>query len=98
LKLFTYAIALPYLANSAGWLLTEVGRYPWTVFGLMTLEESVSPTVSGGMVFASLIGFILIYSALIVATVYLMSKHVRAGPPPADQSPPEETTPSLVSA
>ena len=98
LKLFTYAIALPYLANSSGWLLTEVGRYPWTVFGLMTLEESVSPTVSSGMVFVSLVGFILIYSVLIIATVYLMSKHVRAGLLPAESPSTEENTPSLVSA
>ena len=36
LRLFLYAIALPYLANTAGWLLTEIGRYPWIVYGLMT--------------------------------------------------------------
>jgi len=97
LKLFTYAIALPYLANSSGWLLTEVGRYPWTVFGLMKLEDSVSPTVSTGMVFVSLVGFILIYSALIVATVYLMAKYAKAGLPPVEDSPAEGNSPALVS-
>jgi cytochrome d ubiquinol oxidase subunit I len=98
LKLFTFAIALPYLANSSGWLLTEVGRYPWTVFGLVKLEDSISPTVSTGMVFVSLLGFILIYSVLIVATVYLMSKHVKAGLPSAEIQQAEENTPSLVGA
>jgi cytochrome bd ubiquinol oxidase subunit I len=94
LKIFTLAIALPYLANSSGWLLTEVGRYPWTVFGLMTLEESISPTVSAGMVLTSLVGFILIYSGLIVATLYLITKHVKAGLPVAEK--PEPEMPSLV--
>jgi cytochrome bd ubiquinol oxidase subunit I len=94
LKIFTFAIALPYLANSSGWLLTEVGRYPWTVFGLMTLEESISPTVSAGMVLTSLVGFILIYSGLIVATLYLITKHVKAGLPVAQK--PEPEMPSLI--
>jgi cytochrome bd ubiquinol oxidase subunit I len=94
LKIFTFAIALPYLANSSGWLLTEVGRYPWTVFGLMTLEESISPTVSAGMVLTSLVGFILIYSGLIVATLYLITKHVKAGLPVAEK--PEPEMPSLI--
>lgn len=96
LKIFTFAIALPYLANSSGWLLTEVGRYPWTVFGLMTLDESLSPTVSAGMVLTSLVGFILIYSVLIAATIYLITKHVKAGLPAAEQ--PETEMPSLVGA
>jgi cytochrome bd ubiquinol oxidase subunit I len=94
LKIFTFAITLPYLANSSGWLLTEVGRYPWTVFGLMTLEESISPTVSAGMVLTSLVGFILIYSGLIVATLYLITKHVKAGLPVAEK--PEPEMPSLI--
>jgi cytochrome bd ubiquinol oxidase subunit I len=94
LKIFTFAIALPYLANTSGWLLTEVGRYPWTVFGLMTLDESLSPTVSAGMVLTSLVGFILIYSGLIVATLYLITKHVKAGLPVAEK--PEPELPSLV--
>jgi cytochrome bd ubiquinol oxidase subunit I len=96
LKVFTFAIALPYLANTSGWLLTEVGRYPWTVFGLMTLDESISPTVSTGMVLTSLLGFILIYSVLIVATIYLITKHVKVGIPEAEQ--PEAEVPSLVGA
>jgi cytochrome bd ubiquinol oxidase subunit I len=96
LKVFTFAIALPYLANTSGWLLTEVGRYPWTVFGLMTLDESISPTVSAGMVLTSLLGFILIYSVLIVATIYLITKHVKVGIPEAEQ--PEAEVPSLVGA
>jgi cytochrome bd ubiquinol oxidase subunit I len=73
-----------------------VGRYPWTVFGLMTLDESISPTVGAGTVLTSLLGFLLIYSALIVATIYLISKHVKTGIPAAEQ--PDSEMPSLVGA
>ena len=48
LKLLPFAIALPYLANTSGWLLTEVGRFPWVVFGLVKLEDGVSPVSDAG--------------------------------------------------
>ncbi len=71
LRLLPWAIALPYLANTAGWLLTEVGRQPWIVFGLMRTEDGVSPSVSGrsGADF-SLLVFTLLYGALMVADIY----------------------------
>ena len=79
LKLFTLAIALPYLANTSGWLMTELGRVPWVVYGLMKIEDAVSPTVSGGAVLTTLIGFTLIYAALMAADIYLLVKYARAG-------------------
>lgn len=79
LKVFMWAIALPYLANTAGWLLTEIGRSPWVVFGLMKIEDAVSPTVSGGMVLTSLLGFTLIYGVLMAADIYLLTKFAKAG-------------------
>jgi cytochrome d ubiquinol oxidase subunit I len=99
LRILVWAMALPYIANTAGWLLTEVGRYPWTVFGLIKLEDSVSRVVSPGMVLFSLIGYFLIYSGLILATVYLLRKYAKAGPEPAElASVPttQEIEPSLV--
>jgi cytochrome d ubiquinol oxidase subunit I len=80
LKILIWAIALPYIANTAGWLLTEVGRFPWVVFGLVKLEDGVSATVSSGMLLLSLIGYVLVYGVLIVATVYLLRKYAIAGP------------------
>jgi cytochrome d ubiquinol oxidase subunit I len=79
LKLFGLAIALPYLANATGWILTEVGRFPWVVYGLVSLQQGVSPNVTAGMLWTSLLGYVLVYGALIVATVYLMAKYARAG-------------------
>jgi cytochrome d ubiquinol oxidase subunit I len=54
LKALPFAMLLPYLANTSGWLLTEVGRFPWVVFGLVTLDAGVSPNVTPGMLWVSL--------------------------------------------
>ncbi len=72
LKWLPLAILLPYLANSTGWILTEVGRQPWIVFGLQRVEEGVSPNVTTGMLLFSLVTFTLIYGALMVADVFLL--------------------------
>jgi len=80
LRLFIWAMALPYLANTTGWLLTELGRFPWAVYGLMKIEDGRSPVVSSGTVLFSLIVFTLLYGALMVADVYLLSKYAEAGP------------------
>lgn len=96
-KLLPWAIILPYLANTTGWILTEFGRYPWVVYGLVKLQDGVSKSVSTGMLWTSFIGFILVYGLLITATVYLMLKSAKAGPAPANISqPPDEFTPSLI--
>lgn len=95
LKLLPFAIILPYLANTTGWVLTEVGRYPWVVYGLVKLQDGVSKVVTSGMLLTSLIGFILVYSLIIIATVYLMLKFAKAGPSVAAEAP-AELNPSLV--
>jgi cytochrome d ubiquinol oxidase subunit I len=86
LKIFAWGIVLPYLANTSGWLLTEVGRFPWLVFGLVKLQDGVSPNVTAGMLMVSLVGYVLVYGLLIVATVYLMRKYARAGLDKSDAS------------
>ncbi|MCX7707498.1 MAG: cytochrome ubiquinol oxidase subunit I, partial [Anaerolineae bacterium] len=78
LRLLPLAIALPYIANTSGWILTEMGRQPWIVFGVLRTEDAISPNVPGGMVLASLIGFTLIYGVLMAADVYLLAKYARA--------------------
>jgi len=79
LKLFILAIILPYLANTAGWILTEIGRAPWIVFGLMKIQDGISPTVPASIVLTSLVLFTLIYAALMAADVYLLTKYAKAG-------------------
>lgn len=80
-KLLIWAIGLPMLAHSTGWILAEVGRQPWAVYGLFKTEFGVSPeaAVSSGEVLVTLIGFTLLYAVLIVADVYLMKKYAIAG-------------------
>jgi cytochrome d ubiquinol oxidase subunit I len=76
---------LPLLANSLGWIFTEMGRQPWIVFGLMRTEAGVSPGVSAGEVAASLILFTVLYGVLAVVEVRLLIRNARALP---DEEPP----------
>jgi cytochrome d ubiquinol oxidase subunit I len=85
LQVLLYSIALPYIANTAGWIFTEVARQPWAVFGLMRTEAAVSNTVGAEQVLFTLIGFCLLYGALMVADVYLLKKYAVAGTAPAGQ-------------
>ncbi len=79
LHILPFATILPLLATSTGWILTEMGRQPWIVYGLLRTEDGVSP-VTGGTVLISLLVFALLYAALIVANIYLMSKYARQAP------------------
>jgi len=72
LRWMPLAILLPYIANTAGWILTEVGRQPWIVFGLQRVEEAVSPNVTAGMLLFSLIAFTVIYGALMAVDIFLL--------------------------
>lgn len=72
----------PFLANAFGWIFTEMGRQPWSVFGLLQTSASVSPGVSTGEVVASLTAFTLVYGALLVVEVMLLVRYAKAGPAP----------------
>lgn len=86
LRLLPFAIALPYLANTFGWILTETGRQPWVVYGLLKTENAVSPILTPGLVLTSLIGFTLVYGILMVVDVFLLVKYTKAGPQSEDES------------
>ncbi|MFD1179492.1 cytochrome ubiquinol oxidase subunit I [Paenibacillus puldeungensis] len=75
-----WSISLPVIANTSGWIMTEIGRQPWTVFGLMQTKDSVSPSVTGGQILFSLIAFTAIYAALGSVLVYLFVKVIKKGP------------------
>ncbi|AIQ50048.1 cytochrome D ubiquinol oxidase subunit I [Paenibacillus sp. FSL R7-0273] len=80
LRFMFWGLLLPPIANTAGWIMTEIGRQPWTVFGLMTTEDSVSPNVSAGSVLFSVITFNAIYAVLGVVLVGLFIKVIKKGP------------------
>ncbi|MCW2797959.1 cytochrome ubiquinol oxidase subunit I [Nocardioides sp.] len=74
---------LPLLANSFGWIFTEMGRQPWAVFGLMTTAQAVSPGVSALEMGLSLVALTLLYAVLAVIEVRLMLTYIRKGAEPA---------------
>jgi cytochrome d ubiquinol oxidase subunit I len=80
LRWAVWGIALPYLANMSGWILTEMGRQPWIVQGLLKVQDAVSPYLTTLDLLISLIGYTLVYGTLAVAMVYLMKKYAVAGP------------------
>jgi len=82
LKVMLYAIPLPYIALQAGWMVTEVGRQPWIVYGLMRTSDAVSP-IAASQVGITLAAFILVYSLLGAVAFYLVAKFARQGPEPA---------------
>jgi cytochrome d ubiquinol oxidase subunit I len=73
-----FAILLPFLANSTGWIMTEMGRQPWIVFGLQLTSDGVSNVVSGGAVLLSLVTFTLLYGVLMLVDIYLLAKYAGA--------------------
>jgi len=73
----TWAAVLPFLMNTAGWLLTESGRQPWIVQGIMLTKNGISPTVSTTWRWISLIGFILLYGILGTVDLILMLRYSR---------------------
>jgi len=80
MRLALWGIALPPIANTAGWVMTEFGRQPWTVFGLMQTKDSVSPNITSGQVLFSVIAFSAIYAILGIIMVGLFIKVIRKGP------------------
>ena len=67
----------PFLANTTGWLVTELGRYPWTVYGLFTIEQSVSPNVSVASLITSNVIYFLLFAGLGSVMVYLVILELR---------------------
>ncbi|GAA3373174.1 cytochrome ubiquinol oxidase subunit I [Streptomyces sannanensis] len=87
----TLTLAFPLIANSWGWLFTEMGRQPWAVYGVLRTSDAVSPGVSQGEVITSMILFTALYAVLAWVEVRLLVKTVKAGPPEltdADLNPP----------
>jgi cytochrome bd ubiquinol oxidase subunit I len=80
-------MGFPLIANSWGWIFTEMGRQPWSVFGLMRTSDAVSPGVSTAEQLITLIGFTLLYAALAVVEVRLLVSYAKAGPVTTEQPP-----------
>jgi len=90
-------LILPYLANASGWILTEMGRQPWIVQGLLKVQDGVSPNLTTVDLLISLIGYTVVYGSLAVAMVKLMLKYAKAGPDAAMHES-VDVAPALVGA
>jgi cytochrome d ubiquinol oxidase subunit I len=80
LGLAVVALVLPYVANSTGWIVTEIGRQPWVVNGLLRTVNGVSPTVPASSVLFTMVGFTVLYAVLAVADVALLRRYALDAP------------------
>lgn len=96
LKIMLYAIPLPYIATEAGWMVAEVGRQPWVVYGVMKTSDAVSP-IAVSQVGTSLIALVAVYTLLGFAAFYLIAKFARKGPEPAPEEIASEDKKEVVS-
>ena len=80
LKVLVAGPILPTTALTTGWILAETGRFPWIVYGLQKIEDAVSPNVTAGNIWFSLISFTLLYAVLMVIGMRLALEHGRRGP------------------
>lgn len=92
LYLILLALPLPFVAAILGWLAREIGRQPWAAYGLLRVDQAVTP-VDAPVMLASYIGFTLLLGALAVANWVLIAKHANRGPAdPALGRPPQTAT------
>jgi len=80
LLIMVLAIPAPYLAQQLGWLVAELGRQPWIVFGVMKTAAAVSKSITVTQVALSLLGFTVLYGLLGAIDIYLLVKYAKKGP------------------
>jgi len=80
LRIMLWAIPIPYITAQLGWVVAEVGRQPWLVYGMLRTSAGVSKSVDAVQVAASLAAFTIGYSILAVIDIYLLSKYAKKGP------------------
>lgn len=89
LWIFVFSVFLPQIANQIGWIVAEVGRQPWIVYGIMKTSEGLSKSVTAGQVWFSLIMFTIIYIFLFILFIYLLNEKIQRGPENVDSIPSE---------
>jgi cytochrome d ubiquinol oxidase subunit I len=80
LWLLLLATPFPFIANTAGWMTTELGRQPWVIFGLQHISDGASPQVSAGNVLFTLLGFAGMYAIASILYLLVMSQEITRGP------------------
>jgi cytochrome d ubiquinol oxidase subunit I len=82
LRVTSWMIPLPFVAVLAGWFVTEVGRQPWVIYGLLRAEDALTPSLSGGMVLTTLLGYIAVYAVVFTAGLIYLRRLILSGPDP----------------
>jgi cytochrome d ubiquinol oxidase subunit I len=91
-----FAAPLGYVAIEAGWTVTEVGRQPWVVYGILRTADAVTPVPGLVVPFVS---FTLLYTALAVIVAYIVKREVSGSPRIVEESsPPRPAGPQLAEA
>jgi cytochrome d ubiquinol oxidase subunit I len=91
-----WAAVLPFVMNTAGWLLTESGRQPWIVQGIMLTKNGISPTVSTTWLWISILAFVALYGTLGTVDFLLMLKYSRKElPPPRTEADVDAPVPAV---
>ncbi|MCH8532058.1 MAG: cytochrome ubiquinol oxidase subunit I [Saccharospirillum sp.] len=69
----------PFIAVIAGWFTTEIGRAPWLIYGVMTFEQGLTPSLQGWMALVTLIGYIVVYALVFTGGLYYLMRILRDG-------------------
>jgi cytochrome bd ubiquinol oxidase subunit I len=80
LWVLAFAFPFPFIANTAGWMVAELGRQPWLIYGVMHTAEGVSPTVHGGTALFTALGFAGLYFVLGIVFLALVGREINHGP------------------
>jgi cytochrome d ubiquinol oxidase subunit I len=72
-------IPAPFVAVVAGWFVTEMGRSPWLVYGMMTHTQGLTPSLTTGLALTSLIGFVAVYAVVYLSGLVYIFKTVKKG-------------------
>ena len=79
LRLLTFMIPAPFVAVLAGWFVTEIGRQPYLIYGMLTAEQSLTPSLQGWMAALTLTGYIAVYAVVFTAGVHFLRKLINKG-------------------
>lgn len=80
LRALVLSVLFPQIANQAGWVTAEMGRYPWIVQDLLRISEGLSKAVTANQVLGSIILFLIVYSLLFFLFLYLLNEKIKHGP------------------
>jgi len=89
-----FSIVTPYLANSFGWIFTEMARQPWVVYGVLKTSDGVSVVVGAATVLTSLVTLSLLYGVLAVIEIGLLVRYIKAGAPEVAPESHDDDTPA----